>query len=301
MKISAFGNEGKFFKGNIHTHTERSDGKIPVAGVVGIYKDLGYDFLAITDHNRVFKSDEFNDGIYIIPGMEIHSRRAMDQKTHHMVALTTYDNDQVLHDQIIDNTVWTTASESVCELADKTSALGFMMVYCHPVWSRMDPEEYIDAEFTSLEVYNGICEFKYDHGNAEQHWDYILRRGRKVWGVAADDCHGGEGHNGRGFIMIKATSLDDKSILEAIRSGNFYSSRGPVIHDFYIEDGIAVVRCSPACRITFVTYEVLGCSQIFDKPVEEFTFKFNPDIDYIRVEIEDAEGMKAWSNPIFLK
>jgi hypothetical protein len=165
----------------------------------------------------------------------------------------------------------------------------------------MDPEEYIDADFASLEVYNGICEFKYDHGNAELHWDYMLRRGKKVMGVAADDCHGGEGHNGRGFIMVKTPSLDDKSILLAIRSGNFYSSRGPLIHDFYVEDGVATVRCSPASKINFITYEYLGSWQIFDKPAEESSFEFNPEIDYIRVEIEDADGLKAWSNPIFLK
>ena len=301
MKISAFGDSGTFYKGNIHTHTERSDGKLPVDEVVGIYKDLGYDFLAITDHNKVFKSDLYNDGIYIIPGLEIHCRRAMDQKTHHMVALTTYDNDKVYHDQLIDNTVWTTAAGSAVELAEKTGALGFMITYCHPVWSRTDAEEYIDADFTSLEVYNGICEYKYNHGNAEQHWDYMLRRGKKVWGVAADDCHGGENHNGRGYIMVKADSLDDKSILSAIESGNFYSSRGPLIHDFFIEDGVATVKCSKASRIDFITYENLGKSGIYEEPVEEASFRYNPDIDYIRVEIEDENGLKAWSNPIFVR
>ncbi|MBN1623297.1 MAG: CehA/McbA family metallohydrolase [Clostridia bacterium] len=301
MKISIFGEMGNFYKGNIHTHTERSDGRLPVEEVVNIYKGLGYDFLAITDHNKVFKSDAYNDGIYIIPGMEIHSRRAMEQKTHHMVALTTYDNDMVYHNQLIDNTLWTSASGSAVELAEKTSALGFMVTYCHPVWSRMDPEEYIEAGFTSLEVYNGICEYKYNHGNAEQHWDYMLRRGKKVWGIAADDCHGGENHNGRGFIMVKSDSLDDKSILSAIASGSFYSSRGPLIHDFFVEDGVATVKCSPAARIDFITYENLGKSEIYEEPVEEASFRYNPDIDYIRIEIEDSKGLKAWSNPIFIR
>ncbi|MBN2884258.1 MAG: CehA/McbA family metallohydrolase [Clostridia bacterium] len=301
MKISIFGEMENFYKGNIHTHTERSDGRLPVEEVVNIYKGLGYDFLAITDHNKVFKSDAYNDGIYIIPGMEIHSRRAMEQKTHHMVALTTYDNDMVYHNQLIDNTLWTSASGSAVELAEKTSALGFMVTYCHPVWSRMDPEEYIEAGFTSLEVYNGICEYKYNHGNAEQHWDYMLRRGKKVWGIAADDCHGGENHNGRGFIMVKSDSLDDKSILSAIARGSFYSSRGPLIHDFFIEDGVATVKCSPAARIDFITYENLGKSEIYEEPVEEASFRYNPDIDYIRIEIEDSKGLKAWSNPIFIR
>ena len=64
---------------------------------------------------------------------------------------------------------------------------------------------------------------------------------------------------------------------------------------------MAVVKCSPASRITFVTYEFLGGSFIFDKPVEEYKFKFNPDIDYIRVEVEDNKGLIAWTNPLFVK
>ncbi len=301
MKISAFSSEGKFYKGNIHTHTERSDGQLPVADVVGIYKDLGYDFLAITDHNRVFKNDEFNNQIYVIPGLEIHSIKPSSFKTHHMVALTSYDNEMVENEQFIENIPWGNPPETAIALVDKMKSLGFDLVYCHPIWSRMDIEDYKDADYIAMEVYNGICELKYNHGNAEQHWDYLLRRGRKVMGVAADDCHGGEGHNGRGFLMVKTAILDDKSLLSAIRSGNFYSSRGPLIYDFYIEDGVATVKCSPASRITFISYEFLGGSSIFEEPVEEFSMKFNPDIDYIRVEIEDAKGLKAWSNPIFLK
>lgn len=301
MKNSAFGNEGRFWKGNIHTHTEVSDGKLPVSEVVDIYSKLGYDFLAITDHNRVFKSREFNDRLYIVPALEIHSSKPSGFKVHHMVALTTYDNDLVEHGQLIENAVWDTPKTSAVAITDMMNAKGFDMVYCHPVWSRVDPIEYMDANFMAMEVYNGICELKYNHGNAEQHWDYMLRRGKRIMGVAADDCHGGEGHNGRGFLMVKSESLDDKSLISAIKAGNYYSSRGPLIHDFYIEDGVAVVKCSPALRITFITYEYLGGSQIFDEPVTEYSIRFNPNIDYIRVEVEDENGLKAWTNPIFLR
>ncbi len=37
-------------KGNLHTHTTFSDGQLSVAEVVARYHDLGYGFLAITDH-----------------------------------------------------------------------------------------------------------------------------------------------------------------------------------------------------------------------------------------------------------
>ncbi len=37
-------------KGNLHAHTTFSDGRRPIREVIGRYRELGYDFLAITDH-----------------------------------------------------------------------------------------------------------------------------------------------------------------------------------------------------------------------------------------------------------
>ena len=100
--------------------------------------------------------------------------------------------------------------------------------------------------------------------------------------------------------MVKVEKLNDVSIIEAIKCGNFYSSRGPEIFDFYLEDGKAHIKCSPASRITFITYEYLGRSFIHKKPITELEFEYNPLADYIRVEIEDENGLKAWTNPIFI-
>jgi predicted metal-dependent phosphoesterase TrpH len=37
-------------KGNLHAHTTFSDGRRPVAEVIACYREMGYGFLAITDH-----------------------------------------------------------------------------------------------------------------------------------------------------------------------------------------------------------------------------------------------------------
>jgi predicted metal-dependent phosphoesterase TrpH len=39
------------FKGNLHTHTANSDGDATPDEVVAWYRDAGYDFLALTDHD----------------------------------------------------------------------------------------------------------------------------------------------------------------------------------------------------------------------------------------------------------
>ena len=38
------------FKGNLHAHTTFSDGRRPIDEVIERYRELDYDFLAITDH-----------------------------------------------------------------------------------------------------------------------------------------------------------------------------------------------------------------------------------------------------------
>ncbi|HWP35655.1 MAG TPA: PHP domain-containing protein, partial [Thermodesulfobacteriota bacterium] len=42
-------------KGNLHTHTTFSDGLLPVEEIVARYRALGYDFVAITDHDTAIK------------------------------------------------------------------------------------------------------------------------------------------------------------------------------------------------------------------------------------------------------
>jgi len=67
-------------KGNLHAHTTFSDGRRPVAEVVERYRDLGYDFLAITDHDdRVGDDYWFNipsgdDRMLVLTGIELDYR-----------------------------------------------------------------------------------------------------------------------------------------------------------------------------------------------------------------------------------
>jgi PHP domain-containing protein len=67
-------------KGNLHAHTTFSDGRRPVAEVVARYRELGYDFLAITDHDdRIGDDYWFNipsgdDRMLILTGIELDYR-----------------------------------------------------------------------------------------------------------------------------------------------------------------------------------------------------------------------------------
>ena len=61
----------KYLKGNLHVHTNASDGKYSVEDVCQKYGSMGYDFLAITDHNVVYKGSNFVNGMLVVPGVEV--------------------------------------------------------------------------------------------------------------------------------------------------------------------------------------------------------------------------------------
>src|SRR5215470_4363806 len=67
-------------RGNLHAHTTFSDGVRPADEVVERYRELGYDFIAITDHEDRIDDDYWlrlptgGDGILVLPGVELDYR-----------------------------------------------------------------------------------------------------------------------------------------------------------------------------------------------------------------------------------
>ena len=67
-------------KGNLHAHTTFSDGGRPVVEVVTRYRELGYDFLAITDHDDRISDDYWfnipagDDRMLVLTGVELDYR-----------------------------------------------------------------------------------------------------------------------------------------------------------------------------------------------------------------------------------
>ncbi len=67
------------FRGDLHMHTCRSDGREDPATVCANYRKLGYDFIVVTDHHRYYPSLEaircYKDAdiaLNIVPGEEVH-------------------------------------------------------------------------------------------------------------------------------------------------------------------------------------------------------------------------------------
>ena len=93
MGTHAFTAPGRFWRGNIHTHSTLSDGAFEPAEVCRLYRESGYDFLCLSDHfvpvygfpiadTRPFRTNSFTT----ILGAEIHAPANSQGEIWHVLA-----------------------------------------------------------------------------------------------------------------------------------------------------------------------------------------------------------------------
>jgi hypothetical protein len=179
---------------------------------------------------------------------------------------------------------------------------GFFVTYNHPVWSCEDFSDYIGYEnMHAMEIMNNTCIRMGLPEYNDKIYDDILRSGKRIFCTATDDGHGMEQHC-KGWVMVNAKK-DVNSVLKALEAGEFYSSCGPEIYDFYVEDGKAVLECSPVSCVrlhsdghaTKVLRSEDGSITRAQTELGSLPFK------YVRVSVIDKDGKMAWTNPIFLE
>jgi hypothetical protein len=96
--------------------------------------------------------------------------------------------------------------------------------------------------------------------------------------------------------------LEEGAILRAMKEGAFYSSSGPEIYDFRVENGVARVRCSEVTAINFIGHSQWGFQRRAapGQTITEAEYRLNGHELYLRAECVDAWGHAAWTNPLFL-
>ena len=157
-----------------------------------------------------------------------------------------------------------------------------------------------------VEIFNYNTENESGTGFDTTYWDAMLRAGKRVFADASDDNHNAGIFDDAfgGYIMVKANSLTHDHILQAITSGNYYSSSGPAIYDWGIRDGKVYVSCSVVNRINIIAGGFLGAgTTIIAKEGIDLVsceIPLNGSESYVRVECVDEKGQKAWTNQLFI-
>ena len=309
IRQSAFTGTQPLLKGNLHTHTTRSDGKGTPSEVIALYEKNGYDFLALTDH-RVYNLKNHLEGsrITIIPGMEMDYNIAPIHPIHcfHTVWIgPDAGKNPYCQDQRFQGGMELKDQYALQPHLDQAHADHQLTIYCHPQWSGTFVREFENLQGNfAFELWNSISAI--NHGcdtNNGFLWDEMLMQGKRIYGVASDDGHD-MSHHCHGWVRVKAPNTVD-GILTALQNGDFYASTGPEIFDFYIDDeGVGRLRCSPCAQIRFICGARI-MHRLHDPAgalTEAATAYSLPDyFPYLRAEVMDKDGRVAWTNPIFLK
>jgi hypothetical protein len=289
--VNPFTQAGKWFKANFHTHTTASDGNVSLEIRVQQYRDRGYNILAITDHDVINDVSSFCEKDFlVISGMETHPPCPFESDLYHLVCLNVPMGFSFPKNS---------DAETRIALVKKS---GGEVIFAHPYWNGFNINHLLTISgYIGIEVYNATAT-KIGKACSSVQWDDLLTYGRYLPAMAVDDAHQGRDIF-MGWTMIKARSLTVKSVLQALRTGCYYSSCGPIIENFSIKDKAAILRCTPAVEIHFIGQKYFGKSFYLDgdKELTSARYDIPDDVRYLRAEVVDRDGNRAWTNPIVLK
>ncbi|MBM3519400.1 MAG: phosphotransferase [Alphaproteobacteria bacterium] len=304
MQLSPFSAPGRFWRGNLHTHSTLSDGALEPGVVVEAYKNAGYDFMMLSEHfisdfdwpiadTRPFRSNNFTT----IIGSELHAPETSSGELWHIVAAgLPLDFPAAGPD------------ESGARIARRAHEAGAFIGIAHPAWSQLTIEDGRDIDCAhAVEIYNHGCAIENDRGEGFYLLDQLLNEGRRLSAFATDDAHFKTPDHFGGWVHVKADRLDPDVLLAALKAGRYYPSQGPQILDLRIEGKELAIATTPVDTITVVCGNSRTCVRSgraiteaeFDLKSMEEGWLLRRTSPWFRVVAIDQAGKRAWSNPFW--
>jgi hypothetical protein len=301
----------RWLKGNTHTHTTESDGDSAPDDVVRWYREHGYDFLVLSDHNKLTSVDALNalhgaDGKFLlIRGEEVTDR--FEAKHVHVNGLDVSEK--------VDPQKGSSVVDVLQRNVDAIRRAGGVPHINHPnyQWS-LSTEDLLRVQNNRLlEIFNGHPQVNNLGGGGvpglEQMWDAMLSSGTLVYGIAVDDAHTFKQPGnpavpgpGRGWVVVRANRLDPRAIVSALEDGQFYASTGVELTDYVVTSKSMIVTVKKDAwskyRIQFFGKDGRILHEALDSPAE-YAFKGNEG--YVRAKVIESNGRVAWCQPVRIK
>ena len=276
---------GRWFRGNLHTHTTHSDGTRDSQTVIDDYGKRGYDFLVISDHDIYTSLEDYAAldprGMVLIPGNEI-----------------TDNGPHLLH---INGNGLIEPYEDRQKVIDEAGAEDEFIVVNHPNWKEdfnHCPQELIERwqGYKGLEIYNGAIERLHGSPYALDRWDMLLSEGRRLWGYANDDSHRPEDVE-LGWNVVYVKDISPDPIVAALMNGKFYASTGVVVSNIEVGDDYILIETENADRIAAFTNTGVRFAFVDDSSIKVAV----PDKKcYVRFECFGRGGRCAWTQPFLI-
>ncbi|MDJ0883679.1 MAG: DUF3604 domain-containing protein [Desulfobacterales bacterium] len=285
MTTRALKMEGPWHKGNLHLHTNRSDGRLALASVAEKYAAAGYDFIAITDHWKSYCTNGEQQPLMILNGVELDGHDTLGCYFHVLalgLARPLPENGLLL--------------DAMAEARDQ----GALLIWAHPHWTGNQAAEALPHDFDGLEIYNHSSQCEIGKGYATSHWDTVLENRPDFLGIAVDDAHfqPRSGFWDGGWVSVCAPECSRAAILDALRRRHFYASQGPRIDRLVVKDNWLGIDTTPIRCARLVGPRHRGKWIHHAHDFRRAEFQMPTDWSFVRLEIEDACGKQAWTNPL---
>lgn len=307
MTDTMFAAPGRFWRGNLHTHSNTSDGVLSPEEVCRRYDAEGYDFVAITDHfvgaygypvtdTKPFRSNRFTT----ILGAELHSGAMENGELWHILAVglsPDFPPPNAPHFLPVPE------QESGPEIAARARAAGAFVAIAHPEWSGLTTQDARSLEAAhAVEVYNHGCATGCDRPHGFYTLDQLLSEGRQLTLCATDDAHFDEPDHFGGWVMVKAEENDPDALLEALKTGHHYATTGPELRNIHWEDRYVTVE-STAVSSVIVQGQGSATAALHGDSLTRTRVNIDrlANSPWMRVTVIDRAGKRAWSNPVWRK
>jgi hypothetical protein len=299
----------RWYKGNTHAHTLNSDGDSSPDDVARWYREHGYHFLVLSDHNHLTSVDGLNalmgadERFLLIPGEEVTDR--LDSLPLHINGLA------------VERVVAPQGGRSVPEVLQRNvdairEARGVPHVN-HPNfgWAITAADLKRVRNDRLFEIYNGHPLVNNDGGGdrpgLEAMWDDVLSSGKLLYGLATDDAHHfkrpwdpAAAQPGRGWIFVRAPRLGAREIVAALERGDFYSSTGVELAQLdATARGISLQvkeERSSKYRVRFIGRDGRVLSEVANGRA---AYELKAGDAYVRAVVLESNGKRAWTQPVF--
>ncbi len=294
-----------WLKGNLHTHTNETDGDAPPATVVEWYASHGYDFLAITDHNKLTLAPTA-DRLLLIPSTEI--TLYAEGKPVHVNAFNISAMPVLLasHDTIV---------STLQSAVDGARLQGGLAMINHPnfKWAFDHTAMQPVNGWTLLEIFNASTDCNnFGFGGrmgVEAMWDKLLNAGCSVYAVATDDAHdlskerwGRVSPPGLAWVQVWAEEKSISAIMRALQAGDFYSSTEIEFDELVMGEAQWHLRIRPEQDYAYTTFFIGREGRVLSAVHgPEPTYRVQGHEGYVRAKVYSSNGGWAWTQPIYVK
>ena len=239
----------KPLKGDLHSHSCRSDASTDAAALFGHYREHGFDFVALTDHNRYHPGGEYdeafdgiNTGITRVKGEEVHCPGSVVHVVHvggkesiasrYIHSREQYEADIAEYMKRVPENIpekYRSRYAKAMWLTDAIHEVGGLAIFPHPYWRPNASKVYnVCDEFTKILLMSGMFDAYELVGGMEQIeinrsialWSDLRAEGLKIPVVGSSDQHKLENSTfNRCFTLCFAKENTNEAIISAVKEG----------------------------------------------------------------------------------